>query len=415
MRRQLIQGFRIAAIIGAVLVAILLALPAQAQYTNQPVMYNPNDSNWFAYGWATNTPYRWYRGDTNNIYGPTEYVTSDRLDFRLQQYSAQILYGTTNSHPVLTGCGSLDSIEGAAWSTNMALAAGTNYLGCFIATQMLNTAASESDMFVPAGEYLGHYHVKVTGLGNPVIEAFWKLAAISTNGSITNIIDTTSLKDITDATTETEYDSRAHTSTNYLVKTNSYLAVLWYGKRTGGASGSITTYGGGGKSTSIRTPSIFYQTPAVGSTSTNGLAGVDSVIAATNSVIDWTKTNAYYYVQRTINNGFAYDFELTNGLLTGAWLPLDTSSNGVGVPSKCRMVDLFVQSYDNTVGNSMSVLPTNTSSPSQVRGEQDILVSGQSVFSASGCYPSTNGIIGYYIGSGMDGARIKVKGWWVAP
>lgn len=246
--------------------------------------------------------YKAYQGNTSDVFEANQLITADAVDKRLQAFASEIWYGTTNVHPVLAGTSSAESIEPTnSWYSTNSLAVGTNLLGVFAST---NTLYSNR---VPAGEYLGHFHCQVIKGGMPIVETFFKLATITTDGATTNILDTTSKKDVSDATTLGEFDLRAHVSTNVYYSEARYLAVLRYGVRTGGASASLVTAGGGGLSTSLRTPNISYSSTA--------LEAYYTSIWASNGVVNASNRINSISVG-SVTNGSSGIWELSEDLTT---------------------------------------------------------------------------------------------------
>lgn len=216
----------------------------------------------------TLTAYQGYRLGTNMVYEPTEWVTADYLDMRLQAFAAEKWYGTAETNVFLPGKGAMWTTEPTTqWVSTNALAAGTNLLGVYATTNIIY--GNE----ITAQEFLFHVHVRYTGVGGPAVSVFGTVVAISADGSTTTTVDSTSIDVLPSSiTTYYEFDQRAHLSTNIVLATNSYIGVLWYGIRSGGVSANLFTAGGGGLGTSIRTGNISYsdghvpEAPSDGST-----------------------------------------------------------------------------------------------------------------------------------------------------
>jgi hypothetical protein len=209
---------------------------------------------------ATNSSslfYEVFRRNTSDVFQASELITADAVDKRIAAMSAEIWYGTTNAHAVLAGKGRMESLEPATmWAYTNALTVGTNLIGTWSVTNTLYQNRA------PAGEYLEHFHLRVIQLGNPDLSVYSELIAISADGATTNLLDSSTHVDVSTVSALSEFDSRLHVSTNSYFADARYLAINWYGVRSGGSSASLVTAGGGGLATSLRTPNI--SNPSIG-------------------------------------------------------------------------------------------------------------------------------------------------------
>jgi hypothetical protein len=279
---------------------------------------------------SVSTFHQGFRGDTSDVFEGGEWITADAVDKRIAATIAEIWYATTNAHPVIPATAGLSVIEPTTqFQITNVLSVGTNFLGKFAVTNLLYRNR------YPAGEALGHYHVRVIGLGNPKIEVFWALAAVSADGSITNVLDTTTKEDISGITVLSEYDSRAHVSTNIYFSSPRYTTVLWYAVRTGGASGSLVTAGGGGLSTSLRTGNISNPTAAIDAYYT-AIWASNSVVATSNQ---WTSnTNKFILTNDTrvipeLSFNSVITTQLTCNILTNKTRIIGTHTGGLTLSS----------------------------------------------------------------------------------
>jgi hypothetical protein len=178
-------------------------------------------------------------------------VTLSQLNEALETFSAKTLFGVTNAHPTIAGAGSL-------WSTNIAdsawtnvqthAAASTNLAGVFWNTNCYDT--------VRAGNYIGRFFAIAAGGGTKY--AYMDLVYSADSGATTNIIDTSAQIPI--GTSLTSYRLTVDNPSDIAAPTtltNICLGVRYYTVRTGGgASGSVTTYGGEPYDAHLETPGL---------------------------------------------------------------------------------------------------------------------------------------------------------------
>jgi len=180
------------------------------------------------------TFYEAYRGtNAGSLFGNEEYVTYGKVVQMMELYSPDVLYVETNSHPVISGAGSLwDNLSGSLWSNNYSLAVGTTTLGTFFYT-------NDVDEVVPEGVYFGTLYADATTDGT--VEMYFEL--IVSDGSTTNVLAASGMETIESAVQA--HNTSAFNPTNWFVPgAGWYFGVKAYAVRTGGTSATLNTYGG---------------------------------------------------------------------------------------------------------------------------------------------------------------------------
>lgn len=289
-----------------------------------------------------------YRTSTNDLYMANELITSEGVDIKIAALSSEVWFGTTNTHSTMPNAYQLETDEATNyWYVTNSLAVGTNYLGAYYATNILYRNVGQH------GEYHLHFHVRVDGLGNPTVSAYAAVVATTTDGATTNILDTIAARDISDATSLSEFDIYAHVNTNVYFSEERVLGVLWYGVRSGGSSANLITAGGNGYSTSIRTPNISNPRPDVDAYymaiyGSNTVVAISNLLASSGGTDYWNEAHDIAVVASNL----ASFVGVTTNAISGIW-GLNMSMNLVPMEyPQALMAGLWQVNNNGTVSPS---------------------------------------------------------------
>jgi hypothetical protein len=247
-----------------------------------------------AYGWGNHAT-NGYLTDgatlTNGLYNsntnePTsdQLITLAQLEGQLSLYTEQVLYGSTNAAgaPYEAAVLMFSETPVNAWTQTYSVAVGTTLVGVRIYTNQITQLSH--------GAYIHHVNISYSQTGGAVLQYRSDLALIGTDGSSTNVVATGGTEGLT-TTAIQEYMSSSSLTSNYLVASTQRLAVLRYVTRTGGASASVSIFGGNNHATSptvrntrLETPSLQTSVGVTTVANTTDAAGVASVSGAVLSI-----------------------------------------------------------------------------------------------------------------------------------
>lgn len=230
------------------------------------------------------------------------------------------LYGATNTHPIMTGNGSLWAEVPATWAITNALAAGTNYIGTFWLTNSTDR--------IRQGSYEARvYAQKISG--NSAVYGQVQLCYTDDDGATTNDIGTLSSQtDEIVAGIKSYWMSSENKNT--ITGTVLYIGVKYFQIRSGGTAATVVTYGGTGYNTHLGTPGYGNLTGYATEAGLDAVADRTTALETdTNRVYNWSK---YPAVQPVDGGGKAFtnigSLQITGGGPTNGAVLVSTNNLG---------------------------------------------------------------------------------------
>ena len=184
------------------------------------------------------------RSSTSASYELTEYIPLEKLLDELNKNSVTPLFGNTNTHSVVAHAATITREIPDAWCiTNTPESADTFLVGTYLFTNYVDS--------LRFGSYIGRFYGNKVGSGT--IQTYMEL--ITTDGSTTNILDTSDTSGLLGTTMES-YLQLTALETNQPVAAGFYMGISFYVVKGGVPETDLILCGGGTYKTSLETPGV---------------------------------------------------------------------------------------------------------------------------------------------------------------